>query len=67
MTPTTNPDSHNAARLLRPSEEDERRALSWLVDRKTWEQHSPLERHFAATILDTLAWFEQQLEFERGD
>lgn len=42
----------------RPAEEDERRALIWLVDVRA--HGGPLERLYAATIINTLAYFEGQ-------
>jgi hypothetical protein len=41
----------------RPSEEDERRALVWLTDVRA--SGGPLERTYAASIIETLAWFEK--------
>ncbi len=47
----------------RPAEEDERRALIWLVDVRA--HGGPLERRFAATVIGTLAWFEARTETEK--
>ena len=41
----------------RPSDEDERRALGWLMDVR--ENGGPLERRYAATTIEILAHFEQ--------
>jgi len=59
--PSWSPES--AARFgkpefVRPSEEDERRALRWLIDVR--EHGGPLERRYAASIIETLAYFEQE-------
>ena len=45
--------------FTRPSDEDERRALGWLMDVR--ENGGPLERRFARTIIETLAYFEQEV------
>lgn len=55
------PPIHNRncpAKFARPAEEDERRALRWLMDQR--ENGGPLDRCYAATVLGTLAWFEQE-------
>jgi hypothetical protein len=44
--------------FVRPAEEDERRALRWLMDQR--EHGGPLDRKYAATMIDTLAYFEQE-------
>lgn len=47
-------------RAPRPSEEEERRALQWLMD--VWENGDfVLERRNAATVIATLAWFESRV------
>lgn len=49
----------------RPTEEDERRALIWLTDVR--EHGGPLERVYAASIIQTLAHFEErEKEADRG-
>lgn len=45
--------------VTRPGEEDERSALVWLVDVRT--HGGPLDRRYAATIIETLAWFEARV------
>jgi hypothetical protein len=42
----------------RPSEEDERRSLVWLMDVRV--HGGPLECGYAASVIDTLAWFEAE-------
>jgi hypothetical protein len=44
--------------FVRPTEEEERRALRWLCDVR--EYGGPLERNYAASVIQTLAFFEQE-------
>ena len=58
---TPSPDDNAAPKreFIRPNDEDERRALGWLMDVR--ENGGPLERRFARTIIETLAFFEQEV------
>lgn len=51
-------EQSKGSEFVRPEIEAERRALMWLTDVRT--HGGPLDRRFAATLIDTLAWFEQQ-------
>jgi hypothetical protein len=59
MTPTPDAKGAQPEQFVRPAEEDERRALLWLTDVR--EHGGPLVRTYAATNIDTLAWFEAAL------
>lgn len=51
-------EKESLCEFRRPSEEDERRALRWLMDVR--ENGYPLERRYAQTVIETLAHFEQK-------
>lgn len=55
MTPDARP---SLCEFRRPAEEDERSALVWLTDVRA--HGGPLERVYATSIIETLAWFEQE-------